>query len=258
MIINNVNESHKITDQLKEYIEFYEMLSMSIMRFIPLGTKALLNFDTYVYEAMKGTLESILVLIENGRINDAYALLRKFFDISLINVYVNLYLKREWNLDKFIVEKVQNWLSGKEKIPEYKEIREYIASSSLKVIQKELSKFPYKVIRERCNDHMHYNFFGHLLMNTKVIDKDRNIKLDQLSQDIRYVVLLNLSYIFFLNPHYMSSANYLDYLDLGERPPEGLQYEVAPFIQTIFETLIRAEAPSIAELIKNNSEMKLA
>ena len=146
--------AHEIILQLRNFIDFYDCLSMSVMCFMPLGTKALFNFDTYVYEAMKGSLESILVLIENGRVNDAYALLRKFFDIALINVYVNLYLKKEFNLDNFIVERIQNWLSGKEKIPEYKDIRQYISASSLHPIQRELSKFPYKVIRERCNDHM--------------------------------------------------------------------------------------------------------
>ena len=152
-------ESHEILNQLQSFIDFYGSLSFTVMHFIPLGTKALFNFDTYIYEAMKGTLESILVLIENGRVNDAYALLRKFYDISLINVYVNLYLKREFAIDKFIVVKIQNWLSGKEKIPEYKEIRQYISTSLLRPIQKELAKLPYEAIRNRCNDHMHYNFF---------------------------------------------------------------------------------------------------
>ncbi|MDK1682435.1 hypothetical protein [Acinetobacter terrestris] len=127
-------ESHEILNQLQSFIDFYGSLSFTVMHFIPLGTKALFNFDTYIYEAMKGTLESILVLIENGRVNDAYALLRKFYDISLINVYVNLYLKREFEIDKFVVVKIQNWLSGKEKIPEYKEIRQYISTSLLRPI----------------------------------------------------------------------------------------------------------------------------
>lgn len=249
--------AHEIILQLRNFIDFYDCLSMSVMCFMPLGTKALFNFDTYVYEAMKGSLESILVLIENGRVNDAYALLRKFFDIALINVYVNLYLKKEFNLDNFIVERIQNWLSGKEKIPEYKDIRQYISASSLHPIQRELSKFPYKVIRERCNDHMHYNFFSHLMMNTKVVDKDKIKKLDQFLLDIRYVILLNLSYIFYLNPHYMTSSDYFDYLDCGEKPPDEMQYEVAPFIQGIFDDLIKVEAPLIAELIKNNCAMKL-
>lgn len=251
------NKDHEILNQLKEFIDFYDGLSFTVMHFIPLGTKALFNFDTYIYEAMKGTLESILVLIENGRVNDAYALLRKFYDISLINVYVNLYLKREFEIDKFVVVKIQNWLSGKEKIPEYKEIRQYISTSLLKPIQKELSKLPYESIRNRCNDHMHYNFFSHLMMNTHVVDIKRSEKLDQFLKDIRYVILLNLSYIFYLNPHYMTSGDIFDYHDSGLIPPDNLQYEVAPFIQNIFDSLIRVEAPLIAKLVKSNCSMNL-
>ena len=248
---------HSIHHDLNEFIEFYDGLSFTVMNFLPLGTKALFNFDTYIYEAMKGTLESILVLVQNGRINDAYALLRKFFDISLINVYVNLYLKREYTVDKFVVEKVQNWLSGQEKIPEYKVIRSYIASSELKYIQKELSKFPYREIRERCNDHMHYNFFNNLMMNTHVFGSEKNKKLDLFSKDIRYVVLLNISYIFYLNPHYMSSGDIFDYLDSYSDIPEEMQYQVAPYIQNIFKILIDKEAVSIGQMIRKNTNMRL-
>ena len=250
-------ESHEILNQLQSFIDFYGSLSFTVMHFIPLGTKALFNFDTYIYEAMKGTLESILVLIENGRVNDAYALLRKFYDISLINVYVNLYLKREFEIDKFVVVKIQNWLSGKEKIPEYKEIRQYISTSLLRPIQKELAKLPYEAIRNRCNDHMHYNFFSHLLMNTHVVDIERNEKLDQFLKDIRHVVLLNLSYILYLNPHYMTSGDIFDYHDSGIIPPDNLQYEVAPCVQNMFDSLIKVEVPLIAKLIKNNCSMNL-
>ena len=89
------------------------------------------------------------------------------------------------------------------------------------------------------------------------MNKDKIKKLDQFLLDIRYVILLNLSYIFYLNPHYMTSSDYFDYLDCGEKPPDEMQYEVAPFIQGIFDDLIKVEAPLIAELIKNNCAMKL-
>ncbi|NNG80790.1 hypothetical protein [Acinetobacter sp. ANC 5378] len=97
----------------------------------------------------------------------------------------------------------------------------------------------------------------YLMMNTHVVDKKRNEKLDQFLRDIRYVVLLNLSYILYLNPHYMTSGDIFDYHDSGIKPPDNLQYEVAPFIQNIFDSLIKVEAPLIAKLIKSNSSMKL-
>ena len=257
MINNSKGSRLAIKEQVNQFINFYNSLSFSVMGFIPLGTRGVLNFDTYTYEAMKGTLESILILVENRRVNDAYSLLRKFFDISLINVYVNLYLKKEFSVDQFVVTKIQNWLSGEEKIPEYREIRVYISKSELKVIQKELSKLPYDKIRQRCNDHVHYNLFKHVLMNTHVYDEKEDEILKQLLTDIRQVISLHLSYIFYLNPHYMACSDIIDYMEMGMALPEGYENEVAPYIQDIFESLIDIEAPSIKEIIKKNCSMKL-
>lgn len=255
--MNKSEELRPIYKNINEFIEFYDGLSLTVMNFIPIGTRTLYHFDAYIYEAMKGTLESISVLIQNERINDAYALLRKFFDISLINVYVNLYLKREYSIDNLVVDKIQNWLSGKEKIPEYKEIRQYIATSELQHIQVLLAQFPYGDIRERCKDHMHYNFFNNLMMNTKVFDQDKNNKLDLFLEDMRYVILLNLSYIFYLNPHYMTSSDVFDYLDCSLEIPVDMQYHVAPYIKNIFENLIDKEAKEIGRMIRENTDMQI-
>ena len=42
------NDSHEILEQLQEYLDFYDSLSFTVMNFLPLGTKTLFNFDTYI------------------------------------------------------------------------------------------------------------------------------------------------------------------------------------------------------------------
>lgn len=57
------------------------------------------------------------------------ALLRKYYDSAVINVYSNLYLKDHFSIETFIVEKINNWLQGREQIPEYRVMSQYIRAS---------------------------------------------------------------------------------------------------------------------------------
>jgi hypothetical protein len=83
---------HSVFEQLKYYSSFYDFLSFSIMGWSSMGTKAIINLDTYTYSSIKGTIDSITEILFKGRINDAYALLRKYYDSTIINIYTNLYL----------------------------------------------------------------------------------------------------------------------------------------------------------------------
>ncbi len=132
---------HKVFGELKTYSDFYNSLSFSIMNWVSHGTKAILNLDTYSYSSIKGTIDSIREILEKGRINDAYALIRKYFDSTFINIYSNLYLQDNFNIDNFIVEKIDKWINGTESIPELRVISRYLKESpKLKPISELLKK----------------------------------------------------------------------------------------------------------------------
>lgn len=78
-----------------------------------------------------------------------------------------------------------------------------------------------------------------------------------LSEDISQLMIYHLSYLFYINEHYMMSSDYRDYLDVGETPPKDSQYWVATFIQNIFNDLIKTFRPDIANLIKDKTSMHL-
>ena len=42
--------------------------------------------------------------------NDAYTLLRKYYDAAIINIYTNLYLEDNFSIENFVVDKIENWL----------------------------------------------------------------------------------------------------------------------------------------------------
>ncbi len=77
---------------------------------------------------------------------------------------------------------------------------EYIRSSDkLAVINNLLCRKKYKEIRDRCNDHTHYNFFHNVLLNdNSIYIGDRLQSLDTLSDDAKNIFILHLAYVFFL------------------------------------------------------------
>src|SRR5690606_24490798 len=90
---------HHIFAQVETYSEFYKDFSFQIMSWMPNGTRSVINLDTYVYSSIQGTLESMCDTIIKGRLNDSYALLRKYYDSTVINIYSNLYLLDNFSID---------------------------------------------------------------------------------------------------------------------------------------------------------------
>ena len=253
-------QSHSVFTDLEQYIDFYEKLSFSVFSFITSGTKAIANIDSYAYLSMQGTLESIRTILLDGRINDAYALLRKYYDSAIINIYTNLYLDEHFSIENFIVEKIQNWLTGKARLPENKAMLKYIKNSRnvTPVTSILLSDGRYKGIRDRCNDHTHYNFYQHVLLNdTKISLPNRLQHLKVFRNDVRGLVILHLAFIFFLKDVYMTSSDYLDALECGMQPEADSQYWVAPFVQKFFDDIVTPYRPEVTTLIKNSSAMQL-
>lgn len=252
---------HLIFEQLKYYSSFYDFLSFQIMGWSSMGTKAILNLDTYTYSSIKGTIDSITEILSKGRINDAYALLRKYYDSTIINVYTNLYLMDNFSIDNFIVEKIDNWREGTETIPEYRVISKYIKESpKLKSINNLLSRDDrYKKIRDRCNNNTHYNFYSNVLLNDNQIHNPNRVRwLNVFSKDIEAIFIQHFAYVFYLNEHYMMSSDYRDYLDMEMEPEEGSQYWVATFVQEVFDKIIKQKRYDIAKEIKENTTMQLS
>jgi len=257
-IDNEEYKNHKIFLKLDKIIDFYESISFSVFGFITYGTRY--SIDSYFFSSVKGTLESIKAILSNGRINDSYALLRKYHDSLIINIYSNLYLKDNFSLKDSLVEKINNWIKGEEQLPEYRIISKYIRESDkLDKINELLYKDDnYKKIRDRCNDHTHYNFYYNALLNdNEIYLKNRMKELNRMANDLEQLFVLHVSYLFFLDDHYMMSSDFSDYMDMGIAPPDNCQYFVAPFIQETFDEFIKKNRPDIAHLIKKRTKMQL-
>lgn len=260
-VTDEAYQKHHTFTELERYVEFYRQLAMSVFKFTTMGTKAICNIDSYVYSSIQGTLESMRTILLAGRINDAYALLRKYYDSAVINIYSNLYLHDNFSIENFIVEEINNWLQGRKKLPEYRLMSQYIkASKTLKPINDVFGADDrYKKIRDRCNDHTHYNFYRHVMLNdNEVYIKNRGCWLDRFSEDMQNLFIFHLGHIFFLNDHYMMSNDHMDVLECGMQPEENSQYWVAPFIQDVFDEIITPKRPDVTSAIKTSSAMQLS
>lgn len=261
---NEVNSdewiNHEIFNKLKEIIDFYKLISFQVYWFITMWVKWVLTLDTYIFSSLQHSIDSINYTLSKWRINDSYALLRKFHDSCIMHIYINIYLENNFNIDNMVVEKVQKWIEWTSKFPRYKWMKNYIDNHDK---FKDLNKYFYKdnsieLIRERCNDHTHYNSYASLLINDwEIYLKYRLSKLNQFSNDLEKIFLLHISYLFNFSDHYMSSSDYRDCLDVWVEPPAWSEQWVAPFIQDIIDKYMKKEDDTLLNIIKNNSAMDI-
>ena len=263
MIMHKDLREHACFKLLDECIKFYDRLSFSTYGFITSGISAgigmPLNLDSDIFLSISGSMKSIKRNLYNGQINDVYTLIRKYYDVITINIYEIVLLKTEFNLENFIVEKIDKWLKGKEQLPRIKEMNILIRKcKDLKNINKILNKDNrYENIRNRCNDHIHCNYFQHMQLNSKINIQNGKVYIDLINDDLLDLIVLHFAYLFTLNGHYMTSSYYIDCLDLNIEPEEDSKYWVAPFIQEFFNKYIKIRRPDISKKIINNTFMYL-
>lgn len=250
-------KSHVLFPQIRKYIEFYESLTSLIFGRLSLGVSNMF-FDTYLIGSTQSTLESIEMLLKEKKINDAYALMRKYYDATNLSIYVHLYLEENFSLEKWKVREVDDWLKGKARLPDGDKIYYYLKKSErLKPIREILKKKNYTKIRERCNDHMHYNYYFNVMLNNNSVNLERMSHLDTFSADLHQIFVRHLSYLFLIKDVYLMSTDYVDYMDVGETPPEGAQYFVAPFIQDMFNETFLPHDIELYDEIKKHTSMQL-
>lgn len=259
-------EAPQAFEELDTYIDFYRSLALTTFPFATMGTRAACNIDSYIFSSMQNTIGSIQTILKEGKINDAYALLRKYSDSSIINIYTNLYLETEFTTEKVmarksaLVEKIDDWLMGKAKLPRVGPMLKYIYASpkAAPVESEAFSEADYEELRGRCNDHSHYNFYRFVLLNDpEIYVRGREEAVKQFGKDLRDMFIWHLGYLFYTQGHYMMSSNHIDYLDAGLTPEPDSQHWVAPFVQEIFDHTIKRHRPYMANLIKRDTAMHL-
>lgn len=257
---DKVYQSHKIYSLLNSLIDFYNAVYVFGPDFITNGiVKGVLNIDKVVCASLSGTLDSMRVILKEGRINDAYALMRKYNDGIIVVLYINIYIKQNCSIEKYIVDDMQQWVDNKRKLPSSEKMMKVIRNYKPLEDLEQLFDFDnlYLKIRRLANGNTHYNKLYYLWLNNAMIYNSSRIKeLDVLYYYTLQLFIFHFAYMYSLNPHYMMSSDYVDALDLGFQPEEGSQYWVAGYVSDVFEKYITTR-PEVAEYMRKHSGMNL-
>ena len=253
-------QSHKIFPLLDSLVEFYNCVYLLGPDFLTEGVvSGLLNVDKVVCGSLAGSLDSVRIVLKEGRINDAYALVRKYHDGIIAVLYINVYIAENFSLQNFMVEKIQQWVNNKQKLPSAEKMLDKIRKHEpLKELEK-LFDFDgiYYRIRRLTNGNTHYNKLYYLWLNNNMIYNSKRVQeLDNLYACLLHLFIFHFSYMYMLNPHYMMSSDYIDALDCGSEPIEESQYWVASYVSEVFEKYIVTKRLDVADFMRNHIDMK--
>ena len=259
--LGNDYHKHRVFEELLLLEEFYDSLAYGVFGFMTRGAGSAVNIDSYVLSSVSGTLHSIRRVASDGHLSDAYTLLRKYHDLAVLNLHINLIIERTDIFETPIIESVRSWVRFKHRFPKYSTMMKDIQTSEKTLPLRgvfDLTKGgQYDAIRDRCNDHTHVNLFRYALLNDANIHIERLIWLDNLYSDVRQLFAFHISHLFLVCEHYMASSDYVDALEVGMTPEDGSQYWVAPFVQEALDRCVTPLYPAAMAALATHTEMML-
>ena len=253
-------QNHRVFREIEEYRDFYEKIAYTCFRFVPTGITGIVNYESYIFESLRGTLDSIQLLLKAGQLTDAFALVRKYYDDVLIEIYFDVVRKEkfDWMSNK-PVQDVDNWLKREQWIPRVEKILIVLKESET---TSELYPFfgwdtYLKKNRGALDSTVHTSRFSNMLMNCKdVANVNRIQQLNNVSTLLKQMFTIHLAFIFHLNGHYLMATDYSEYLDVGLTPPEGLEKKMAPYTQEAFDKYIKPHE-KLALFIKERCSLNI-
>lgn len=267
-----------IFDEIKIIQDFYGALSFGNIQCVEhaaiLSKSMVFSTSTYIYGSIEGTMESISVLLHNGRCNDAFALVRKYCDAIILDIYKNILTRQNYDevynnlsLESIKNSKIRRWIDAESSLFEQKEIL-----SVYKTISKEFPELSslfklsdkstlYHKLRDICNDNMHYNYLYNMMANDAGMIKARKDLRDpilkSISQAIRLFFIIHFTFIYVGNTTALMSSDYMDHLECGIQPPEGSERWVSYIVKLAFDSIINKYSNKATKYILNLNLMDL-
>ncbi len=205
---NKIHE-HPGFKKLKHIIGFYDSLSFTAFDHIHHMFGTIHNVDAHFLQAISNTYKSIEVLMKKGHFNDVYALLRKVIDAGYMCVYFIIESEKHAESIDIFTDPLDSLLRPA-KIIEW--CKSNHKSLSISKIAEEIKKFPalseiyekfdietnekYKRIRDRCNDHTHYNNMIYTFLNNEIPTYFDTSFLNHFFSDISLIFIENFSYLY--------------------------------------------------------------
>lgn len=228
----------------------------------------------YIYSSIEGTIESISVLLHNGRCNDAFALVRKYCDSIILDIYKYIIVEEidekfqgNLSIESIKNNKIKSWIDSEEALFTEKQMNKIYATIKEKypdltnLFDLSNKNTLYHKLREICNDNMHYNYFYNMMANDYEIIKLRKDIRDSFIKNIKDAVVLfftiHFAFIYKNKPIVYMSLDYINYLDCGMTPPRGSERWVSLAVQNAFDDIIKTNKPEVATFLKDLDLMDL-
>lgn len=250
---------HVIFKNLDSISEFYDFISFNSYSFLPDGLPGTFpNIDTYIFSSIRGTIDSVRLLLKNAHLNDAFAIVRKYFDEVFLDVYLTVYRKEQIRKNSevllFTVERVKKWMDESFRIPKYDDIIKYFERSESYRSLFAYFDFEkrYRKIRELLDDNMHMNSYQLMIANdNEIYNQYRTRYLNILNTCLNDLFRYHFASSIYLNPHYFMASDYINCLELGLTPPEGSENWIASLAQKMFGKFIKPHKDLALFLIDN-------
>lgn len=264
---------HKIFSTLGDLSEFYDFVSIHDDTTTIMVAKGFVNYNYEIYQSISNTLDSIGQLLKLGRINDAFALIRKFNDALMIHVYSMVLAEKEeenlFNDDYSLYDNLVNkWVNGSNRLMEGDEEKEKMKSLLQvisardrylgKILFNKKNRSSYGNKRNTANDNLHYNTWNTFRLNDSKI-MDYEISLQLLSEANSLIVQLfsiHFSYLTLIKPTIMLS--YENKIPLDDGTFDDCHRDcAASFVCELFEKYVATFDKTLADYLANCTFLRL-
>lgn len=207
------------------------------------------------------TLKNIKSCLANGSLSDAYTLLRKVRDESLLYLYFLTIVKNHNSKRVESNRKIKDlfdWYDSKISFIKNEDIFNYIRMYQNVdcVISEHKLDSEWEVLRIKLNDYVHTKGRQNAFSNFSQI-YDYETGFDEIREDIKYVAVSIIFILLLIDSTIIMSTDYIDHLEMNISPPEGSQYEVAPIVQDFINTYLKSYNNELVSFIKETSIMKI-
>lgn len=253
-----------LTD-IKSVIEIYKSISdlntLTGRLYMVMTPKRSCIVGTELLNSTVMTLENIKSCLANGSLSDAYTLLRKVRDESLLFLYFLTIVK---NHNSKIVESNRqvkdlfDWYDSNISYIKNEDIFNYIRTYQNvdSVISEHKLDSEWEALRIKLNDYVHTkgreNAFSNYSQNY-----DYEVGFNDFRDDVKYVAVSFIFILLLIDTTIIMSTDYIDHLEMNMSPPKGSQYEVAPIVQDFINTYLKSYNNKLVSFIKETSVMNI-
>ncbi|MBD5527616.1 MAG: hypothetical protein HDR02_04285 [Lachnospiraceae bacterium] len=200
-----------------------------------------------ILDSATRTMESIRYCCMNANLADAYSLLRKYRDDLFYYVYLFAVADNS-DFTQFVdihqlnedEKNIWDWVHNQQKGLHIGSVLKCIASHPLarKAVKDFKLKDSFDKLADKLNNYVHSN--GRLFYNepySKLVTENKiKEECKELDEAAIFITMTFLFLVVLINPLLIMSYDYIDYLEVGDTPPDGSQYWVAPFVSNFINS----------------------